>query len=104
MARPKTTPTLAQLMVIFRKIVAIIAAIIFFSIAYSYVHINEANMPRVPNPTTGRTYLAIVSQGAMVYVTEGEMLRKEHIEQDVAALSDEVAGGQFVDLSAGWRG
>lgn len=70
-------------MVILRKIVVILATIVFFSgIALNWhIHFSYSeNMPKSPDPASGRTHLVLVNHGVRVYVTEAEMQRKEEAE------------------------
>ena len=86
-------------MVILRKILVIIAAIVFFSGLglLAYIHISYAdNMPKSPDPSTGRTHLLVVNHGVRVYVTEEEMLRKARIE----SFSSDVGGICFLVMFA----
>ena len=56
----------------------VVAGIIFLSGLglLAHIHISYAdNMPKSPEPSTGRTHLVVVNHGVRVYVTENEMLR-----------------------------
>jgi len=58
-----------------RALVILLATVFLFCVSWQlWIHLSySANMPRSPEPDTGRIYRVVVNHGAEVYVTRAEL-------------------------------